>query len=279
MCRASKICFVSKTNYIIFVCIFFLSGCGGEAIINRAAFDPVTTRADAVQIIPAGVQEIYIESDDRVRLQCFFVPYGASSGLIVYFHGNAGNIFARLPELQNLSKTGISVLGVGYRGYGKSTGKPSEEGIYRDGRAAVKYATENLGYSADKIFLCGRSLGSVVALETARNKNFAGLILVSPLASGADILRAHGYRVAPLLVGDVIDNMKKLAEIVSPVLIIHGDKDEVVPWTMGKKIYLMLSVSKKIVTIRGGAHSDLEFIDHQLYHGAIAQFIREQGVR
>lgn len=267
MCRVFKC-------YFVFVCVFFLSGCGCEAIINRTAFDPVTTNAHAVQAIPADAREVYIETDDHVRLQSFFVSDRPSSRLIIYFHGNAGNIHERLPELQNLSKAGANVLGVGYRGYGKSTGKPSEAGIYRDGRAAVKYAMENLGYAKDKIFLCGRSLGSVVALETDRNNNFAGVILVTPLTSGADVLRAHGYTIAPLLVGDVIDNMKKLPEIVSPVLVIHGDKDEVVPWTMGEKIYAALHVPKKMVTITGGAHSDLEFVDSYLYHRSIAEFIR-----
>ncbi|MBN1473831.1 MAG: alpha/beta hydrolase, partial [Syntrophaceae bacterium] len=102
---------------------------------------------------------------------------------------------------------------------------------------------------------------------------FAGIILVTPLTSGADVLSAHGYRLAPLLVGDVIDNMKKVPDISSPVLIIHGDKDEVVPWAMGEKIFLTLKNSKQIITIIGGRHSDLEYVNPALYYGSIEQFI------
>jgi fermentation-respiration switch protein FrsA (DUF1100 family) len=250
-----------------------LSGCGREAIINRMAFSPTVTKADVLQNIPPDVSEVYIDTADNLRLQSFFISNSSSSGIVIYFHGNAGNIYERIPELINLSKTGVSVLGIGYRGYGKSTGKPSERGIYLDGQAALKYAKEILNYRKDKIFLCGRSLGSVVALEMARHNNYAGVILITPLTSGREILKAHGYRLSPLLVGDVIDNMKKVPDISSPVLIIHGDKDEVVPWEMGEKIFSALKNYKQIITIIGGRHSDLEFVNPALYYSSIEQFI------
>jgi hypothetical protein len=262
-----------KIKYLILFCLFILSGCGCEAIINRMAFAPTVTKADVLQSIPPDISEVYVDTADGLCLQSFFISNRSSSSIIIYFHGNAGNIYERIPELVDLSKTGVSVLGIGYRGYGKSTGKPSERGIYLDGQAAVKYAEEKLKYGKEEIFLCGRSLGSVVALEMARNNKFAGIILVTPLTSGADVLRAHGYRLSPLLVGDVIDNMKKVPDISSPVLIIHGDKDEVVPWAMGEKIFSALKNPKKIVTITGGQHSDLEFVNPALYYGSIEQFI------
>ena len=263
-----------KTKYLICVCLVFLSGCGCEAIINRMAFAPTVTKAGALQDLPAGVREIYVDTADNIRLQCFFVTHRPSPDIIIYFHGNAGNIYERVPELINLSKTGVNVLGVGYRGYGKSAGKPSERGIYRDGEAALKYAMQFLGFRPRQIFLCGRSIGSVVALEMARNKNYAGIILITPLTSGQDILKAHGYGPISLLVGDVIDNIKKLPDILSPVLIIHGDQDEVVPWVMGKRIFSELKVKKKMVTIKGGRHSDLELVNPGLYHDSITQFMR-----
>jgi hypothetical protein len=262
-----------KIKFIISFCLFVLSGCGSEAIINRTAFAPTVTKADVLQNIPPEVSEVYIETADNLRLQSFFISNSSSSSIIIYFHGNAGNIYERIPELINLSKTGVSVLGIGYRGYGKSTGKLSERGIYLDGQAALKYAKEKLNYSKDKMFLYGRSLGSVVALEMARNNNFAGVVLITPLTSGREILKAHNYGPISLLVGDVIDNMKKVPDISLPVLIIHGDKDEVVPWEMGKKIFSALKKPKQMVTIIGGRHSDLEFVNPVLYYGSIEQFI------
>ncbi len=253
------------------------------------AFAPTVTKTDVLQNIPPDVSEVYIDTADNLRLQSFFISNSSSSSIIIYFHGNAGNIYERIPELINLSKTGVSVLGIGYRGYGKSTGKLSERGIYLDGQAALRYAEKKLNYRKEKIFLCGRSLGSVVALEMARNNNYAGVVLIAPLTSGREILKAHNYGPISLLVGDVIDNMKKVPDISSPVLIIHGDKDEVVPWEMGEKIFSAkdevvpwemgekifsaLKNSKQIVTISGGRHSDLEFVNPALYYGSIKQFI------
>ncbi len=260
-----------KIKYVIYICLMFLIGC--EAIVNRMAFFPTVTKSVAVENIPAGVKEIYLVTEDKVRLQCFLVSNSSAKNIVIYFHGNAGNIYDRIPELIDLAKTGLNVLGVGYRGYGKSTGKPSEKGIYEDGVASLKYVMETLGYSPDKIFICGRSLGTVVALNISMKKKLAGIILVTPMTSGKEMARSHGFGPLAMLAGDAFNNLKKLPEIVSPVLIIHGDKDEVVPWAMGEQIFELLQTSKKMVTIKGGFHNDLELVNPALYSNAIAEFV------
>jgi fermentation-respiration switch protein FrsA (DUF1100 family) len=264
-----------KIKYAIYICLMFLIGC--EAIVNRMAFFSTVTKSVAVENIPAGVKEIYIVTEDKVRLQCFLVSNSSSKNIVIYFHGNAGNIYDRIPELIALAKTGLNVLGVGYRGYGKSTGKPSEKGIYKDGVASLKYVMETLGYSPDKIFICGRSLGTVVALNISMKKKLAGIILVTPMTSGKEMARSHGFGPLAMLAGDAFNNLKKCPDIISPVLIIHGDKDEVVPWAMGEQIFESLQVSKKIVTIRGGFHNDLEFLNPELYWNSIKEFVQMHG--
>lgn len=264
-----------KIKYAIYICVMFLIGC--EAIVNWMAFFPTVTKSVAVENIPASVKEIYIVAEDKVHLQCFLVSNNSSKNIVIYFHGNAGNIYDRLPELIDLAKTGLNVLGVGYRGYGKSTGKPSEKGIYEDGVASLKYVIETLGYSPDKIFICGRSLGTVVALNISMKKKLAGIILVTPLTSGKEMARSHGFGPLAVLAGDAFNNLKKLPEISSPVLIIHGDKDEVVPWAMGKQIFELLQCTKKMVTIRGGFHNDLEFQNLELYWNSIKEFVQMHG--
>ncbi len=266
-----------KIKYALYICLMFLIGC--EAIVNRMAFFPTTTKSVVVENIPAGVKEIYIITEDQVRLQCFLVSSSSSKIIVIYFHGNAGNIYDRIPELIDLAKTGVNVLGIGYRGYGKSTGRPSETGIYKDGAASLKYATETLGYSPDKIFMCGRSLGTVVALNISMKKKLAGIILITPMTSGKEMARSHGFGPLAILAGDAFNNWEKLPEIISPVLIIHGDKDEVVPWAMGEKIFEFLQVPKKMVTIRGGFHNDLEFTNPELYWNSIKEFVRMYGGR
>ncbi len=264
-----------KIKYTIYICLMFLIGC--EAIINRMAFFPTVIKSVAVENIPAGVKEIYIVTEDKVRLQCFLVSNSASKNIVIYFHGNAGNIYDRIPELIALAKTGLNVLGVGYRGYGKSTGKPSEKGIYEDGVASLKYVMETLGYLPDRIFVCGRSLGTVVALNISMKKKLAGIILVTPMTSGKEMARSHGFGPLAMFVGDTFNNLKKLPEIISPVLVIHGDKDEVVPWAMGEQIFKFLQVTKKMVIIRGGFHNDLEFLNPELYWNSIKEFVQMHG--
>ena len=253
----------------------FLTGC--ETIVNWMAFFPAVTKSTVVEDMPAGVKEIYITADDNIRLQCFFVPNSLSKNLVVYFHGNAGNIYDRIPELIDLAKTGVSVLGIGYRGYGKSIGKPSESGICKDGEASLKYATEELGYSPDKIFMCGRSLGTVVALNISVKRKLAGIILITPMTSGKEMAKSHGFGPLAVIAGEAFNNLKKLPEIISPVLIIHGDRDEVVPWAMGEQIFELLQVSKKMVTIGGGFHNDLEFTNPELYWNSIKEFVQIHG--
>ncbi|MBE3085023.1 MAG: alpha/beta hydrolase [Bacteroidetes bacterium] len=264
-----------KIKYAIYICLMFLIGC--EAIVNRMAFFPTVTKSVAVENIPAGVKEVYITTDDNVRLQCFLVSNNASKNIVVYFHGNAGNIYDRIPELIAMAKTGLNVLGIGYRGYGKSTGKPSEKGIYEDGAASLKYVMETLGYLPDKIFICGRSLGTVVALNISMKKKLAGIILITPLTSGKEMSNVHGFGPLSVFAGDAFNNLKKLPEIISPVLIIHGDKDEVVPWAMGKHIFESLQGSKKMVTIKNGFHNDLKFSNPELYWNSIAEFVQIYG--
>lgn len=266
-----------KVRYFIFVALIFVSSCGRDAAVNRHAFHPEVTRPHVWQPLPEGVREVYIKTNDDVYLQCFFLPHDSSRNIALFFHGNSGNVYRRMPELLNLSATGLNVLGVGYRGYGKSTGKPTEKGIYEDGASALKYAMETLDYSYSEIFLYGRSLGTLVALETARNKKVAGIILVTPLTSGREITRAHGMRFLSLFVGDVLNNMKKLPDIVSPVMIIHGDADKIVPWEMGNRIYESLTGSRQMITIINGRHNNLEEVNPALYWNSISEFVLAYG--
>jgi fermentation-respiration switch protein FrsA (DUF1100 family) len=266
-----------KIKFLLYFFLMMLIGC--ESIVNRMAFFPTVTSFGVSEKIPAGVKEVYITTEDKELLQCFFVANKSSKKLVIYFHGNAGNIYDRLPELIDLSKTGANVLGVGYRGYGKSSGKPSEKGIYKDGLASLKYASETLGYPPDKIFICGRSIGTSTAVHISVKRKLAGIILITPMTSGRELAKYHGFGPFSVIAGNAFNNIEKCSNILSPVLIIHGDKDEVVPWAMGKKIYDILKITKKMITIEGGYHNDLEFRNHQLYWSSIAEFIQSRTDR
>lgn len=260
----------------IFLIIFFLiSNISCSGIVNSAAFFPDTKNNIPAEQLPDRVKEIFITSEDGIRLQAYLLRHNPrAEKVVIYFHGNAGNAGHRLDEASVLFNMGCDVLLLSYRGYGKSGGKPSEDGVYKDGRAALNFAADTLGYRFKKIFILGRSLGTTVAVHVSQNIPLAGIILVTPLSSGRDMADAVGFGVMKYFVGNPFDSMGKLNRITSPLLIIHGDRDEVVPYTQGLKIYNEYKGEKKMITIKNGRHNDLELTDPELYWGTIAGFLK-----
>jgi fermentation-respiration switch protein FrsA (DUF1100 family) len=193
--------------------------------------------------------------------------------LLIYFHGNAGNIGQRLPDLLTLAEMGLNVLGVGYRGYGQSSGRPSEAGIYTDGRAALAYARESLGVPAERILLLGRSIGSTVAVETARDRPLAGVILVTPLTSARAVARASGFGPLARLAGPAFDNLSKIKGVESPLLVVHGTADEVIPFDQGRELHAAANPPKQFVPIAGAGHNDISLKTEGAYWQAIEDFI------
>jgi fermentation-respiration switch protein FrsA (DUF1100 family) len=246
-----------------------------KGIVNQFAFYPDTQDILPVESLPPGVREIYIETEDKERLQCYQVLDYQSNCLLIFFHGNAGNMGHRLSDILRLNKFGINILGVDYRGYGKSTGKPSEEGIYLDGQAAYKYATKQLGFPSKNIFILGRSIGTAVAIQISQGKELAGLILVSPLTSGKAHAKAHGFGLFAFIAGDSFNNISKVPNIISPLLVIHGEKDKIIPFSMGKEIFQKAEGNKKFVSIERAGHNNLSTVGSRKYWGAIEKFVQQ----
>ena len=256
---------------LLFPLVYIGSGC--QSIINNTAFYPDTVTYVPVEKLPPEVSEKFITTTDGVKIQCYFIPDTSSQNIVIYFHGNAGNISHRLPDLIQIRQFGVSVLGIGYRGYGKSKGRPSEKGIYLDGEAALSYAINELGFSESDIYVFGRSIGTTVAINTAQNRNIAGLILVSPLTSGKEQAQASGLRAISLLAGRSFSNISRIENITCPVLIIHGTHDEVIPVTMGVEIYESLQTKKILHTIYGAGHNNISVDFKREYWNAIEEFL------
>jgi len=242
-------------------------------VINYYAFYPDRENLIEKEHLPENVEEIFISTPDGHKLQCYWLPSSPGQAVVIYFHGNSGNIGQRIFQLQKLAEAGVNVLGVGYRGYGKSTGRPSERGIYADGLAALDYAAKKLGFKKDCIFLLGRSIGSAVALETARGLPLAGVILISPLTSGRQMAKVHGFGPMAWLAGNKFDNLEKIDQLMAPLLIIHGTRDEITPFKMGKQLYEKAHGPKKFVSIPGGGHNDIGWNSSGLFWDAIEEFI------
>lgn len=264
---------MKKAVFTITISIFVLLGC--QTVVNKMAFHPDTKNVIPTNKLPENVKEIFIKTEDKIEIQTYFIPNKSSNKIVIYYHGNAGNIGHRLSDLMQISRFGVNVLGVGYRGYGKSQGSPTEEGIYIDGKSALKYATNELGFTLEQVYIFGRSIGTTVAINTAQRKNIAGLILVTPLTSGKDHAKASGLGLVSFLAGNSFNNIEKIPEIICPALIIHGNKDRVIPFEMGVKIYEDIKTEKKFVKIEGAGHNDISGTYKSIYWNSILEFIQK----
>ena len=242
-------------------------------LVNLFSFFPDRHDVPPPDRLPPGVQERFIGTADGERLQCYWIPRPGSRYLLIYFHGNAGNIGHRLPDLRILADMHLNVLGVGYRGYGRSTGRPSEAGIYADGQAALAHAGRELGFGPERVIVFGRSIGSSVAVRTAMDETLAAVILVSPMTSGKAVGRQGGFGPLAFLAGDAFDNLSRIGRIRSPLLIVHGTADEVIPFAMGRELYDAAPQPKTFAPVRGAGHNDLGTAAAGAYWEAVAGFL------
>lgn len=219
-------------------------------------------------------EDITITTDDNEKLHGWWVPHEAERAVVVLFHGNAGNISDRVLLLQLLHSLEVTTMLFDYRGYGESTGEPSEHGLYADARAAIHWLTSERKVAANRIILFGRSLGATAAVDVATTFSPAGVILEGAFSSARDMARTLplGVLLAPM-VRIKLDNMSKIGDVKAPLLCIHGDRDTVVPTNLGERLYNNASEPKQWIAIPGADHNDTQQIGGELYARALRDFI------
>lgn len=220
-------------------------------------------------------EELFLRTEDGVRISAWYVPAEGALCTMLWFHGNAGNIGDRVEHLKVYhDRWRVNQMIVEYRGYGKSQGVVSEQGTYEDGRAAVRYLTSQKGVSWDHLVLFGRSLGAAVAVQMASDFPCAGLMLEAPFTSVRDMARKHypvlGH-VFPLRVH--YDSMAKITGIHVPLLILHGDRDSIVPLEQGKRLFDAANEPKTFFVIQGAGHNDILGHGDERYHETVRGFI------
>ena len=225
---------------------------------------------------PAGLglafEDVTLETSDGVRIRGWFVP-GQSTRVLLYFHGNAGNISHRLYSIRDFHDIGLSVFIIDYRGYGQSDGEPSEQGLNRDGEAAWQYLTGERGIAPEDIILFGRSLGGSVAARLAATQDPGALIVESSFTSVPDI----GQDAYPWLPVRVLSRFKHptledVAHTTSPILVVHSRDDEIIPFRHGEAIYAAANAPKTFLEIRGG-HNDGHALSATKYREGMLQFL------
>jgi fermentation-respiration switch protein FrsA (DUF1100 family) len=256
---------------ILLSTLALLSGC--NPVVNFFAFHANSSYILPTESLPLNTTEVFLRTNDDVRIQALHLSNPSSDKITIFFHGNAGNIYHRLGDYQILRQLGTSVLAVSYRGYAKSDGSPSEAGLYLDGYAAFDYAVNTLGYPPSRIVIFGRSIGSTVAVDLAQDKSIAGLVLISPLSNGHDQSSAMGLGFASALAGDAFANDKKIKRLKAPLMIIHGSHDRIIPINMGRKTFDAAPQNKTFHEITGAGHNDLTTRYHDKYWNFIAEFI------
>jgi fermentation-respiration switch protein FrsA (DUF1100 family) len=220
-------------------------------------------------------ENVSIETEDGVKISGWFVPAEQSRGVVLFFHGNAGNISHRLDSLEIFHRLGLSTLIIDYRGYGQSEGKPTEEGTYLDAEAAWRYLTNERQVSPSEIIFFGRSLGGAVAAWLAITHPPRALILESTFTSVPDVA-AQAYPFLPVRPLSRIhyNTLKRLPEINVPLLIVHSPNDDVIPYSHGQKLYAAANEPKEFLQLRGG-HNEGFIISTTEYEAKLAAFISE----
>jgi fermentation-respiration switch protein FrsA (DUF1100 family) len=220
-------------------------------------------------------EETAFETKDGVSISGWYIPAEKERGVLLFCHGNAGNISHRLESIKIFHSLNLSVLIFDYRGYGKSEGRPTEKGTYRDADAAWDYLLNVKGKSPKNIILFGRSLGGAVAAELALRKNPAGLIIESSFKSVPDLGRKfYPWLPVRLLSRFGYSTIDKVALIRCPKLIIHSPGDEIVPFDQGKAIYGKASPPKDFLEITGG-HNEGFLTSGKVYTEGLERFIQK----
>ena len=191
-----------------------------------------------------SIDKVKILTDDNIELISWYHKKKDNYKTILFLHGNAGSLENRIHKINHFNDMDVNFLIVAWRGFSGNKGKPTENGLYIDAKSAVKWLT-NKGVKEEDIIIYGESLGTGVGTEIAQNKNFAGIILESPFTSMVDA-GADKYPIFPirLLLKDKYESDKKIKNIKSPILIMHGEVDKIVPFWMGKKMYELANEPK-----------------------------------
>jgi fermentation-respiration switch protein FrsA (DUF1100 family) len=199
-----------------------------------------------------GAQDVWLTARDGTKINGWWLRSEGSHFATLFLHGNAGNIGHRADHIAEIAAAGSDVLVIDYRGYGRSQGHPTERGLSMDADAAYDY----LAAKGKPIVLHGESLGSAVAVELATRHPIAGLVLETPFSS----LRAEANTVLPIIGPLVVwgfDSKSRIAHVHVPLLLIHGDHDQTVPYRLGSELYEAAPGPKTLWTVPGGDHNDL----------------------
>ena len=215
---------------------------------------------DSGRVSPAAArvpqaEEVELATSDGERVIVWHVPPRGDQPVVLYFTGNGGNLAGRAERFRRLISGGAGLVALSYRGYGGSSGSPSEAGLLRDGAAAYDFAAAL--YPASRIALWGKSLGTAVAVAIAAKRAVAGVVLESPFTSTVDLAAAiYWFVPVRVLLKDRFHSDQRIGGVTAPVLVLHGTRDQIVPIAFGARLYEMTTAPKRFLPLPGAGHND-----------------------
>ena len=201
-------------------------------------------------------EEVVLDSSGGARVIVWHIPPRGEKPVVLYFHGNGGSLRGRVDRFRALAADGTGLIALSYRGYGGSSGRPTEKGLIDDALAAYAFAAAR--YPASRLALWGESLGTGVAVALAAQKPVGRIVLESPFTSIADIAaQIYWFFPVRLLIKDSYRSDLLIGTVTAPFLILHGDKDSIVPITLGDQLYKLITAPKRFVRFPGAGHNEL----------------------
>ena len=218
-------------------------------------------------------EAVQFETSDGIRLCGWFILNEKARAVVLFCHGNAGNISHRLESIQIFHKLGLSIFIFDYRGFGQSQGTPSEQGTYLDAEAAWRFLVEKKQIDPAKILIFGRSLGGVVATYLAQHHIPKVLIIESTFTSARDVAaKIYPFLPVGLLLRFKYNAEEYIRQVNCPILIIHSRDDEIIPFNHGSKLFETANAPKEFLKIRG-SHNDGFYVSGKLYEEGLDKFI------
>ncbi len=266
--------FISSLGIVVIALVLFaglLVACERQLVYHPSSYPQGYWEPQTMGVV---VEDVDFLAGDGVKLHGWYVHSPDAKATLLWFHGNAGNITHRLENIKMLQALKLNIFIFDYRGYGKSGGQPDEKGIYLDSQAAYDFVTKEKNIAPEKLILFGRSLGGVFAVDVAVNNPAAGLILESVFTTAKDMAKEM-FPILPIgwAISSKLDNVNRVPNLKLPKLMLHGDRDNIVPYELGRAVFSAAAEPKEFYEIKGAGHNDTIYVGGTLYFETIDRFI------
>lgn len=260
---------------MLLVIVLIVLTWGVRRLEPRLAFFPFAGEDVTPGRFGLAYTPLTIETADGERLHAWHIPRPDAVGQVLYLHGNGGNLSMWADILAPLWSQKLEIVAVDYRGYGLSSGSPTEQGLYRDVDAAIGYVHEKLRRHDAPLIYWGRSIGAAMAAYAASRREPDGIVLEAGFSNARAVLQTNPVMwLLSFFATYRFPTSEWMTGVKAPALVIHGDRDSVVPYRLGQRLYDELRGPKRFLTIRGGDHNDPTPADPDLYWTAVREFVQ-----